>query len=293
MSHRKPSVRFSPTKTLVFMFVPCVVLIASLEFVLWLAGVEPLSRRGDPSSGFSGLVSVFERDGAHYRTRQFKGPSPFNDQSFLVDKPDGGLRIMTLGGSSAYGHPWGGHVAFTALLGEFLRVAYPNRRIEAVNVAGVSYAMHRLEIVARELLAYEPDVVIVYSGHNEFVEPSFALGKAQQSQLRNRAELIAAHSRLYSGLHALYAQLETAPVSVDEHFDLVVERNESHAYTTADKGAFVERFRGGLENILRAASQHKRNRVTGLPGRQNKITALSCYPIALCNTVRPEQNHHQ
>ena len=50
--------------------------------------------------------------------------------------------------------------------------AHPARKIEAINASGVSYAMHRLNIVADELLRYEPDVFIVYSGHNEFVEPA-------------------------------------------------------------------------------------------------------------------------
>ena len=192
-------------KKLLFTFIPCTVLLVAIELGAWMLSVETLIERGDPSSGFSGLVSVFEHQGEYYRTRQFSEPGPFNDQRFLARKPDRGLRIFTLGGSSAYGHPWGGHVAFTALLGEVLETAYPELQVEAVNASGVSYAMHRLRIVADEVFAYKPDIMIIFGGHNEFVEPSFPpVGKHCSASL-NRLELLASHSRIYSsksGNHA-------------------------------------------------------------------------------------------
>jgi lysophospholipase L1-like esterase len=44
------------------------------------------------------------------------------------------------------------------------------RRFEIINVGGLAYGSHRLLRVAREIIDYEPDLVLIYIGHNEFEE---------------------------------------------------------------------------------------------------------------------------
>ena len=39
-----------------------------------------------------------------------------------------------------------------------------------INVGGISYASYRLLNLVEELSQYEPDLLIVYTGHNEFIE---------------------------------------------------------------------------------------------------------------------------
>ena len=51
-----------------------------------------------------------------------------------------------------------------------LRAAEPGRRWEVVNCGGISYASYRLVPILEEVLEYSPDLVIVYTGHNEFLE---------------------------------------------------------------------------------------------------------------------------
>jgi len=176
----KPQAREEPPvrdlalgKKILFAVLLVAVCFAGLEVVLWAAGVELLVDREDPFRGFSGLINVFEPQGNVYRTRLPQPGGTFNDQSFLATKPAQDVRIFTLGGSSSYGFPWSAPVAFTAILGEVLSAAHPQRTIEAINASGVSYAMHRLNIVAEELFRCAPDIFIIYSGHNEFIEPEF------------------------------------------------------------------------------------------------------------------------
>src|SRR4030095_8740093 len=89
----------------------CGLLFAAVELLLWAAGVPTLLEREDPSRGFSGLVTVFERDRDRYRTRPETVYITFNPQSFLARKPANGLRLFCVGGSSAFGFPWGAHEA--------------------------------------------------------------------------------------------------------------------------------------------------------------------------------------
>ena len=39
-----------------------------------------------------------------------------------------------------------------------------------INAGGISYASYRVAVVIKELARYEPDLFIIYTGHNEFLE---------------------------------------------------------------------------------------------------------------------------
>jgi tetratricopeptide (TPR) repeat protein len=226
-----------------------------LELVLWAAGAELLVDREDPFRGFSGLITVFEPQGNVYRTHLPKPGGTFNDQSFVVEKPAGSVRIFTLGGSSSYGFPWDASVAFTVMLGEILSAAHPHRTIEAINASGVSYAMHRLNIVADELFQYDPDIFIIYSGHNEFIEPEFFNRLKRRSSARNQVEYLLAHTRVYSSMHALLGTLNDRPVQNDVQFDERVRRDNSQTYLPPAKEAVVAEFRWRLRRLIRRAHE--------------------------------------
>ena len=228
------------SKQLIFAALVWVAFFLALESLLWIAGVETVLEREDPSRGFSGLVSVFERDGETFRTRPVAAPyRTFNDQSFLAEKPAKGLRIFALGGSSAYGYPWGAPVAFTAILGDVLATALPDRRVEAINVSGISYAIHRLRFVAAEIMEYEPDLLIVYSGHNEFVEPAFYEALKRRSDEWNRARHALSGSRVYSLLRSLLDRSRNRERSASERFETHVRRNETVVYSAPEKRAIA------------------------------------------------------
>jgi len=226
-----------------------------LELALWASGVSLLVEREDPFRGFSGLITVFESRGDTYQTRLPKPGGTFNDQSFRARKPTGGVRIFTLGGSSSYGFPWSAPVAFTAILGDVLAAAHPDRPIEAVNASGVSYAMHRLNIVADELFRYEPDIFVIYSGHNEFIEPEFFNALKRRGSARNRFEYVLANTHVYSGMQALLGNVAETPRPNDLVFDETVRRRDSVTYSPQSKQAVVEEYRWRLQRLVRRAHE--------------------------------------
>src|SRR6266850_2408398 len=54
------------------------------------------------------------------------------------------------------------------------KLSYSALIVEAVNAAGMSYGSSRLRILAGEVAAYQPDLIIFFEGHNEFVERHLA-----------------------------------------------------------------------------------------------------------------------
>lgn len=90
---------------------------------------------------------------------------------FTLERPKGGLRVFVLGGSAAAGWPYHvGDTNISALLERKLRILYPGRPIEVINAAAGTYASHRVKLILEEVLRYNPDVIFLYNGNNEFLE---------------------------------------------------------------------------------------------------------------------------
>jgi len=234
------------------------------EFVLWAAGVESLLARRDPFQGFSGTLGVFELDeeGEFYRTPPRAVTHSFNYQQFAGTKAENGFRIFVLGGSSAQGFPWGGRLAFTRLLGAALQQTWPDRTIEAVNAAAMSYGSHRLRILAAELAGYSPDLFIVYGGHNEFVERRFYERILDRPTRLEALRAVLYRSRIFSLMSDL---LESAPDKMDaadssaettgELLGLDVEREYSVDVAAAERAEVEEYFAENLKAIVKLARE--------------------------------------
>ena len=150
------------------------VLLGAVELVLALAGVRPVLLDEDPYVGFSSRVPLFEeRTAADGTVRRVTAPNKlafFNAQELAVPKPAGAFRIFCVGGSTTYGRPYDDRTSFCGWLRAFLPAADPTREWEVVNAGGISYASFRVAMLMEELIAYEPDLFVVYSGQNEFLE---------------------------------------------------------------------------------------------------------------------------
>jgi len=196
-------------KPAVFAAIAAALFFGLVEIALWCAGVPTLLSEHDPFVGFSERVPVFELDAGRglYRTPRRATEHSFNYQEFRAAKPADGFRVFVLGGSSAFGFPWGARVAFPRLLGDALRAAWPERSIEVVNAAAMSYGSHRLRILTHELLRYDPDLLILHEGHNEFVERRFYRDHLVRADALDGVQLALARWRLYSMLSRVYRKL--------------------------------------------------------------------------------------
>src|SRR6476661_3435269 len=101
------------------------------EGILSLAGVRPLSLTEDPYVGFASTQPLFvETKTESGEKRMVTNPAKlphFNLQSFPAKKAPGTFRIFSVGGSTAYGHPWRDPVSFSGWLRELLPKADPGR----------------------------------------------------------------------------------------------------------------------------------------------------------------------
>jgi lysophospholipase L1-like esterase len=142
------------------------------EIGLRLAGWQAAARQ-DPFVGFDGLEPLFvpAEDPKHGMvTNPLKTPGFFSFQSFPLPKPAGEFRIFCLGGSTVQGRPYASETSLTAWLELSLQAGDDRTGYRVINCGGISYASYRLIPLMEEVLSYQPDLIIVCSGHNEFLE---------------------------------------------------------------------------------------------------------------------------
>ncbi|MBI1374808.1 MAG: hypothetical protein GC159_18970 [Phycisphaera sp.] len=125
----------------------------------------------DPYVSFAELRPLFylEQDKGVYRTSAWRTPA-FAADRFDAVKPAGEFRVFCLGGSTVQGRPFSIDTSFTTWLELALNAGDASRRARVINCGGISYASYRLVPILREVLDYQPDLIIVYTGHNEFLE---------------------------------------------------------------------------------------------------------------------------
>ncbi len=237
-----------------------------LELVLLAAGVEPVLVEDDPFVGFAGNVPLFVETTAPSGAK-FLETAPnkrlFNPQRFPARKGPNTYRIFCLGGSTTYGRPFDDNSSFSGWLRELLPLAAPGTDWEVINVGAVSYASYRVAHLMEELVRYEPDLFIVYSGQNEFLEErTYRTLKSTPAFVRAVSGLLA-RTRTWALMNSLLDGLGiTSPGSpadkaeLAEEADTLLEHFGPEAYQRDDKLAaqIREHFVISLDRMARLAA---------------------------------------
>lgn len=250
-------------KTILFSILPLLVFLSLVEVGLFIAGVKPVLLRDDPFVGFASNVPLFvERTDA--QGRQFFETAAnkltfFNHQTFPKPKSPGTYRIFCLGGSTTYGRPYDDRVSFAGWLRELLPAADPSRRFEVINAGGISYASYRVAMLMQELARYEPDLFIIYSGHNEFLEQrSYGALKNAGHAVTGAASRLArtrtwaAASWLLERFDVLSEKQEVHRIVLPGEVDTILEKHGPESYRRDDDNAVqvAEHYRMSLERMI-------------------------------------------
>ncbi len=94
-------------------------------------------------------------------------PEPADD-TFAIVKSSDTIRIFCIGESTMAGFPYEFNASAPSFLRERLKMMYPDKTIEIVNAGLSAVGSFVVLDFIRELIDYEPDLFIVYVGHNEF-----------------------------------------------------------------------------------------------------------------------------
>ena len=167
-------------------------------------------------------------------------------ERFLKTKLPGALRIFCVGGSTTRGWPFHAKLSYPALLTLYLRDLFPNRIIEVINAGFMaSDSTSDLPLVT-ELLEYNPDLILLYTGRNEEWNLPFHLTprtlKLQVWLMRN--------IRLYGFMRE---QREIQAGSVFDHAKAI--RNWAKAHTNAEGKTLSLAVNNRMEENIRAMAE--------------------------------------
>lgn len=179
-------------------------------------------------SGFGKTTPLFIPNPAHpeyllarpdVMTRYFpfsKNPPQVTMEAdfFLAQKPEKSIRIFVQGGSTAAGFPYGLGASLSGTLEQRLRQSWPQHQVELINTAMSAVNSHTLLDFADEIIAQQPDMILIYAGHNEFLGimgASSNFSKASSYWL-TRLLLSAKDLRLLQAFQWAYSKVFEQPV---------------------------------------------------------------------------------
>ncbi|MDG2380733.1 MAG: tetratricopeptide repeat protein [Pirellulaceae bacterium] len=214
------------------------------ELFLALAGWGDPKTSVDPFVGFRNTRPLFVLDPSQQQYQVAANRQLcFRPDQFAAAKDNNEFRIFCLGGSTVQGRPYAIETSFTRWLELSLQAADPTRQWQVVNCGGISYASYRLVPILEEVLHYQPDLIIVYTGHNEFLEDrSYQSIKSRPEWLALTLET-ASQLRTFNLLRSAYLGSHQAP-SLSEN----VLPEEVQARLD---------FRGGLAQYKRDPGWHR------------------------------------
>lgn len=206
-SNRGLDSNISWRKKLCFSLLTTIAFFACVEASLSLLGGDRPRDASDPFVGFDQHfplmeVSVDDADKEIVATAPGK-LTWFNYQVFVREKPAHTKRVFCLGGSTTYGRPYVDLTSYSGWLRELLPLADPNHQWQVINAGGVSYASYRVAAVMQELTQYEPDLFIVYTAHNEFLERRTYAEMFERSGWARRTRSLLMRTRTWSALERL------------------------------------------------------------------------------------------
>ncbi len=200
----------------------------------------------------SGAADMFclneQASRAYYSGVELAGPNP---RPFQLPAPRDTYRIVVVGESSVQGYPYYPELAFPRQLEIFLQRQLPGRRIEVLNAGIVGINSFALVDFVPRMLACQPDLVVVYTGHNEFYGPGGVASTATRAPFLYPAQTQLRRWRLYQWLQrTIRADSPRQPLITALPRDLDIQL-DGPAFQRAERY-----FRAHLRAIARGVERH-------------------------------------
>jgi hypothetical protein len=226
-------------RLLLGVFVAALVLLAA-EGVLRLAGVaapEPFFHEQHDADGRAWMVSNPSAGDNWFFGAEWEDlvRRPRHER-FEVDKPADRFRIFVLGESSAYGSPLADNATWASQLEHLLNAAQGEKRVEVINVALRAVSADIYRDVLPELHGFEPDLFVLYAGHNEYYGV--------------RSERVPRTSRLF---RALRAMRDPGRLTSAETEQLGLQAGAHIPAGGSQERAVAQRFERSLDSLVAGA----------------------------------------
>jgi len=230
-----------------------ILLIFLLELGLWIFKFHRPVCEFDPYLTFKESVPVLienEYTGEKWLSLNPRLRDYFNPIAFPKSKAIGVRRIFVLGESSTLGFPFLEHGSYAWFLKLGLDELEPGHRYQVVNFGAKGFASYRILRVFKEVLNYEPDLIVVMMGQNEFLEKREYRRSARFIRIQERLSGL----KLYCLLKVMFLKLQPAREQGLIGTDVKWEKMSTDSETRAK---IIEHFRFNVKEMVRLADEKK------------------------------------
>ena len=237
-----------------------------MEITLRLTGRATVNEVDDPYISVSNPVPLFQRssDGSAYRTSDAR-LGYFRPVSFSASKSPDTFRIFCLGGSTVQGRPFAVETAFSSWLQLQLEIADPTRNWEVVNCGGISYASYRLLPIVEEVMHYAPDLIILYTGHNEFLEQRSYPHLTQPTAWQSLSQTALRNIRTVHLANDLWndwtgQSINRKPVQFAQEVEAILDKQSGLTEYQRDpewQAGVIEHFKFNITRIIEICTNHQ------------------------------------
>ena len=230
-----------------------VLLVLLLELLLWAIKFHRPICEFDPYLSFKESVPVLVT--AEYTNEKWLTLNPrlkayFNPIAFRKDKPPGLRRIFVLGESATLGFPFGDPGSYAWFMKLGLDQVDPDHQYQVINLGAFGFASYRILRVFREILNYQPDLITVMTGQNEFLEKREY--SASPKLIRVQEKL--SRFRIYCLLKAIWLKFQPAKERKLLGADVKWEKLSADLET---RSRVIEHFRFNIDEMIKLASDNK------------------------------------
>ncbi len=176
---------------------------------------------------------------------------------FDSSKAENAYRVFVLGESSAAGYPYMPLGSFSRYIRKRLELAYPDRKIEVVNLGMTAVCSYTVRDFMPEVIKQKPDVVIIYTGHNEYYG---ALGVGSMESLGKSRTLVNLYLALndYKTIQLIKDFLQWVVKSIsgepEKSTGTLMSRMAKEQSIELDSDSFkagVEQFDGNMRDVIK------------------------------------------
>jgi lysophospholipase L1-like esterase len=189
-------------------------------------------------------------------------------QLIAADKPANSFRIVVQGGSTAAGFPYGRWGSLQAMLTQRFKRSYPEKNIEVINTAMAAINSFSLLDFQADILALQPDLVLIYAGHNEFLG-LLGAGSAMTVAPSRAGTLIylkLRHLRLFQLMQALFNAVAPAVSMTDTAQRTLMAQLANAAHIPTDSALYQATLAQFHDNMALLLAGYQRQQVPVMLG---------------------------
>ncbi|MFA6457227.1 MAG: hypothetical protein WCW40_10440 [Bacteroidota bacterium] len=269
MITRSKKILFSVFTALAFLL-----LLVSIEFLLRLTA--PASEEFKQSLISDGIPSY--QINRSYLRKYFPANAPILPELkptvFRKDKTDHTFRIVCLGESSMLGTPFQLNTNIPGYIRKMLRSMYPEKEIEVINLGAAAINTNVILDLTDEVVDLQPDLILIYTGHNEFYGPDGVGASWLQKSFPATIPLKYAFSNLQ--LVKLFEKyiVGSSVSAAPKEYNLMkqVSQNSTVKLNSDDAGRIFQLFESNLGKLLSTFDDHR------IPVIMSDVTSNLLFP---------------